>query len=92
LSDGNNLFQPIDGAAYLELKPFYLDPQEYVSAEDKPEALRKLSLKFERERNDSLRIWGVLVDPFAPIMGFSSILPIRTLKWWSPPGQTASEP
>ncbi len=76
---------PIDTTTYPRLPAFWLDPKKYIPDEDTkpadlPEQLAAESRRHERERNANLRVFGVLFDPFAPVVGFSgSVLPPRSL-------------
>ncbi|KAI9692831.1 MAG: hypothetical protein M1822_004825 [Bathelium mastoideum] len=74
-----DLLQPIDGKPYPTLKPFWLDPEAYIPDEPTNEAYATAAQAYERNRDSKLRIFGALIDPFSPVTGFSSILPVRTL-------------
>ena len=78
--DPADLLQPIDRLGYPILKPFWLDPKMYVPDDTTDEeALKAAAQAYERDRDSRLLIFGALIDPFSPITGFSSILPVRTL-------------
>ncbi|KAL9100236.1 MAG: hypothetical protein Q9163_004363 [Psora crenata] len=80
----DDLLQPIDDNKiypYPSLKPFWLDPSGYKPIQETKKAYEKASCKYERERNEQFgtNVFGAIIDPFSPITGFSSILPVRTL-------------
>ncbi|KAK3396800.1 hypothetical protein B0T20DRAFT_462088 [Sordaria brevicollis] len=74
---------PIDSSPYPKLQAFWLDPKGYPPIR-KGEEIDVLSnaRRYEAERNQKLgeHLFGALFDPFAPITGYSAILPPRTLQ------------
>ncbi|KAF5536848.1 hypothetical protein FNAPI_11622 [Fusarium napiforme] len=67
----------IDTKSYPHLQTFWLNPDKY-----KPGTVAEVEAKareYERDRNKEMTVFGAIFDPFAPITGFSSILPMRKL-------------
>lgn len=67
---GSELLVKIDKTKYPVLEPYYIDPIKTDAAE------------MENIRNEMLRkaTYGAIVDPFRPVHGYTSILPIEPLK------------
>jgi hypothetical protein len=63
---------------YPIFKSFWLDPNDpngkYLQDPEKG------SVAFEKKRFEQMKIFGAMVDPFLPIKGFSSMLPVRSLQ------------
>ncbi|KAK1829755.1 hypothetical protein QBC39DRAFT_427107 [Podospora conica] len=52
----------------LPLQAHWINPEAYTTAD-----------AFARARNAELRVVGALMDPFAPVHGYSGVLPVREL-------------
>ena len=88
--DPGNLAQPLDNEhnLYPVLEPFWLDPKDYLrktagpSLPEQQAAYENTSRAFEKARNDAFvpNVFGAILDPFAPVTCFSSILPVRSLQ------------
>ncbi|KAL8826099.1 MAG: hypothetical protein Q9191_004005 [Dirinaria sp. TL-2023a] len=57
---------------------FWRDPKDYATSDEK--SIEKVVAQHEIDRNGEFQVFGAIFDPFSPITGFSSILPIRTVK------------
>ncbi|GKZ23915.1 hypothetical protein AbraIFM66951_009149 [Aspergillus brasiliensis] len=68
--------KPIDPDSFLRLKPFWLNPVDYITGQKTPGN----SKKYIRDREEKLMVYGMLVDPFTPVNAYSSILPVETLR------------
>ena len=75
--DGQPLTE-INGKSYPKLHCFWKNPKDYAESEER--SIENIVAKHEIDRNGELQVFGAVFDPFSPITGFSSILPIRTLK------------
>ncbi|KAL7276585.1 hypothetical protein RUND412_000427 [Rhizina undulata] len=72
-----NPLRIIDKMDYPSFQPFFVKPDD--TAPD----------KIINARNENLSVYGVLIDPFTPVHGYSSFLPIETLTLPSWTWQTA---
>ncbi|KAK3950187.1 hypothetical protein QBC32DRAFT_347301 [Pseudoneurospora amorphoporcata] len=83
-----SFLKPIDKDAYPKLKAFWLKPKEYPPIIIKgKDGMKEVDVvtnarKFETKRNAELgkHLFGAVFDPFAPITGYSGILPPRALQ------------
>jgi hypothetical protein len=75
----------ITDKTYTKFNAFWVDPKKHMSKNEQKPAVEAAAQEFERKRNKHLQVFGALFDPFAPITGFSSILPVRklTLPSWT---------
>lgn len=67
----------LDQTTYPKLTTFWLDPTDtnakYL------DSIEAGSAQYDSTRQSKLQVFGAIMDPFLPVTGYSSILPVRSL-------------
>ncbi|KAM7190135.1 hypothetical protein V8F20_009865, partial [Naviculisporaceae sp. PSN 640] len=86
---------PLDNDSYPKLSPYFLDPIAYSPKPKDPdpshdpvtrpsspsnEEAIKANKAYTSAHNAQLQIFAAIIDPFQPVHGYSSFLPIKQLK------------
>ncbi|EGX44202.1 hypothetical protein AOL_s00210g74 [Orbilia oligospora ATCC 24927] len=74
---------PIDTTSFPKLKATYINPLKSYSwfRTSEPDGLSvDHATKYYREGTSNLKVFAAIADPFVPIHGYSSLLPIQELK------------
>ncbi|KAG8533527.1 uncharacterized protein KY384_001267 [Bacidia gigantensis] len=69
---------PLDQDTYPKMTAFWLDPND--SGAKYLDSIEAGSAKYDEQRQSKMQVFGAIMDPFLPVTGYSSILPIRSLK------------
>ncbi|KAK5193145.1 hypothetical protein LTR92_007439 [Exophiala xenobiotica] len=80
----NRKFTEITPDKYLQLHPYYIDPDPDTSPERKtgalpPKATPKTTFNMTSARCKKYTVTSIIMDPYTPIQGYSPMLPTKSL-------------